>query len=173
MKEKQIKEFIEFLETNSPIQLTVQKIRQDFFNNNNDFASKALKFLKQEGFVYSNNSWCKGKGQIWYILNTEKDLDVAIGNSGICGRNKSTATCRELDADKNTASCRELSIHYRGFKEMTIFVSKDDFKIVRDAEEKLKDFMSEDLFIDYLQTFGFSKEKAWFYYTKIKKPVQQ
>jgi Mn-dependent DtxR family transcriptional regulator len=151
----QVKEFVGYL-TNDWSNITNKQIRSKFFNNSRSFTDEALKTLEENsiievergGKVYVNSKW---------IMNSNR-YRLFSGSSAKTVSEKTFF---------NEEEGRIVKFKYRGIREITETFTQSDKDIVRKIKDGLSESLSESTFIEICSTYGMSKEKSWYFYSKI------
>lgn len=170
---------------------------KDYFSSKGTKDS-VIKVLKEEGVIEVTKSYTKGvKGKEYrlhndylpedlkskYMINP-LDLNILLSNP-----NRSVdedvffnttpgpegfvqmfgePTIQEEPKDKPIQEEKEYTFLYKGFKEFTRVITIQDKEIIKEIKYSLGESFLEAQFIDECLERGIDKEKAWFFYSKLK-----
>jgi hypothetical protein len=154
-----IKAFVGYIKDNAPVETTNKYLRETFFNNNKETSASVFKIVKEAGILMTDKSWCKGKGQTWYYLNNNIDIDILFKT------NTSVKKKKDITMVNNDEEIIEFK--YRGIYTVKEVISKADKKDSIQIRVDLGSDFSEHFFGLRAANLGWSKEKTWFMFNKI------
>jgi hypothetical protein len=178
-----IKTFVQHIKDNAPVETTVKYITKTFFNGNKEFYQDSTNKLRSAGVVMTNRSYYKGKGQKWFYLDNEVDLNILFN---VPVNQVPVVSVPVVSVPVNQVPVIEVPVvsvpvievpvievpvkfKYKGIYEVSEVISSEDKLLAKKVRIDLGNTFCERLFNIETSGIGWSKEKTWFLFDKVMK----
>jgi len=173
-----IKTFVQYIKDNAPVETTVKYITKTFFNGNKEFYQDSTNKLRSAGVLMTNRSYYKGKGQKWFYLDNEVDLNilfnvpvnqVPVVNVPVNQVPVVNVPVNQVPVVNVPVNQVPVEFNYKGIYKVSEVISSEDKLLAKKVRIDLGNSFCERLFNIETSGVGWSKEKTWFLFDKIMK----